>query len=284
VAFTDMGWLYSENGKLVFKAKENFSPVEPDFFGYPALKLLKKGKQEIFEQQPKPEDQTTIAGTPAVASSAAQAPPLTVREMLSRKPSVETIPAPPEPEEQTVANPDEEVELENRSTSPWLIAAIALVLIAGALFALYQFKPRLFDAIFPSARPSAVAAPAVIKPVAKPDTAAKKPDSTAQTLPVMPDSAKKAPAAVLQPIDYTKVKHWEIIGTSAKNKAEANAIIANFKKLGINAKTIKAPGVRIHISIGTYMNEDDAKKAMADLIATGKVRKDIYVQGFNMNK
>jgi hypothetical protein len=290
VAFTDIGWLYSENLKLVFKAKDHLEPADPDFFGYAPLKVYKVGSAPAFPadagfalKEPSNAPVTGAENAPPEinVTEKADPSPATIREMLLRNQTVTEVAAPKEEVGNTaMANPEPaeaEVEQTKRSFSIWLIVATVIVVLAGALGALYLYKPVLFGQLLPVRNPKA-AAP-VVMPVKKVDTIKKHADTAIKPMPIADSSKTVAPPAT----DLTKVKHYEILAGSFKLLTKANSEKKKFEDLGFKPHILDhVQSTRYQISLGTYLTREEAIKEENNLVNSGKVQKEkLFIQPIN---
>jgi cell division septation protein DedD len=86
------------------------------------------------------------------------------------------------------------------------------------------------------------------------------------------DSAKKT-AAIPAPTETTTnaAIQYEILAASLANQKEADNFLADMKKRGIPAKIANLKGRRIKITLGTFNNEQEAKKQLQILKETTKL-------------
>jgi hypothetical protein len=116
--------------------------------------------------------------------------------------------------------------------------------------------------------------------VAKQDTvvATIKADTSKSTIkPVSVGTAVAQNATVSN--DTTSRLHYEILAGSYKFEAEALADVERYKKIGLNPRVIK-PEVKFKITLGTYFDENEAKKAKNDILSAHK-KLDIYIKSYN---
>ncbi|SMC51292.1 HU domain-containing protein [Pedobacter nyackensis] len=165
-----------------------------------------------------------------------------------------------------------------------IIGLAAIIMLAGVI---YMAKPELFDSILKKES---------VQPVEMPDTTATsqndeqiKIDSITQADSIRrsnekailaADSAKdsiKTIKPIEKPIEVTAEKtkdatvSYEIIAASLLNQKEANNFLADMKKKGIPAKIANMPGKRVKISIGSFADEETAKKELEILKKTTKI-------------
>ncbi|MEJ2879720.1 SPOR domain-containing protein [Pedobacter sp. GR22-6] len=231
-----------------------------------------------------------------------QAAPSEEKPSLVKRPD-EYIPVNPENQETgsvwTFYNsntPGETSTVENTERKPfplYLKLLIAIAVLAAVVAALYFTKPELFES----------------KPV--PQIASVPNDSTtvnstelkADSI-ALADSIKNAEALLLedtlnkdtvqiQPtpaassatvVTETEVAkpnkdlplRYEILAASLANKTEADNFLAQMKRRGIKAKIADLPGRKFKITLGTFTDEEAAKKALVSLKESTKIP-DIYI-------
>jgi len=248
VALGNMGWFYTSQLQLAFRPNNSLN-ADPEFFGYPAIKMGKPVAQEQIVTQPKE----------------------------ANEPSGVPEPTTGEPELETDAEQDEYLARKKRNRSI-LTFVICAVLFAGIVaFLLYRYSPSRLGINKPTHNAANKPAPPQPKIAAadtgKADTAAKvKPDTLARPPVVLSGDTAKAIAA-----DSIPYPRWEVIGGSFKFKKEANAAVAGYKARGITARiATEIPGPRFKIGLGTYATQVTANKAVRALKKTKKVKEDIY--------
>jgi hypothetical protein len=262
VPFASLGWFYTNNGEIAFKAGENHNEG-PEFYGLAPIAIKKLN-------QPEPEKPV-------------QPLPFTV---VPQSTTPTTTPAPTA--DQPEVYEDEEVEETKRSTSPWLIALIILVIIAAAAFGLYKYNPALFNFIkqpakqgteHPKTQPAATA-DSVDKDSNK--TAAPILDTASKAI-SKPDTAlkKKAVAA-----DTTSKPEYVIFAGSFKTQTKSDEAVKIYKSVGVDARTWHAPGSgkRIKVIIGSFATSAEAEAERLKLIKEKKISKDSYSQEINEKK
>lgn len=157
-----------------------------------------------------------------------------------------------------------------------IIGLAVLVLLAGIM---YLIKPELFDGIFKGATGNRPEKPDTAQVIKNNDQL--KIDSIAQI-----DSIRKSNEMAILAADSAKdstitakpAEHitpttvsYEIIAASLLNQKEANNFLADMKRKGIPAKVAKMPGRRVKISIGSFTDEETAKKQLEILKKTTKI-------------
>lgn len=242
VSFADLGSFQTEGDQLIFspsyKLDNDFS-----FYGLEPLNLRKFTRSVPLTYPEVIEPEEIITAEPSAQ------PVETIHEVMVGE--VATVPK------------------KNWLTSPWFIAAIAIVILALAVWQVFIFYPSAFDK-FTGKAAAVTTAPPVVKndTVTKPantDTAAK--------------AAAPAPAATTPVVDTAKLAHVEIIVGSFKTPEKANEEIANLKAKGVSAKiAADVPGPRIKLSAGTYFTRHEAEAAMHILMNAGKISKNSYSQ------
>lgn len=157
-----------------------------------------------------------------------------------------------------------------------IIALIVLVLLAGIA---YLAKPELFDGLFKKSVNQPVIMTdntRVIKDMEKvkidsiqlADSIRK---SNERAI-LAADSAKDSIAIKKSsPLAITAEVTYEVIAASLLNQKEADNFLADMKKKGIPAKVADMPGRRVKISIGSFNDEETAKKELEVLKKTTKI-------------
>jgi cell division protein FtsN len=261
-ALADLGWFTMYNLQLIFRPNAVTS-TDPEFFGYPTIKLHKKGKQPVIDQhQP---DEPTYS-------------PDTAEPQYNPQPY---IPG----EQYQVADGQEEYLIEltrkKRRKTTWVFILLTLVATAVAVFMVKKYDPETFKFSFGSKEKHPDKAPIILETI---DTGKTKADTDSVHIVrnVKPDSVKNTLAAVK---DTTAVPRYEVIAGAFKDLTEAGNAIRNFKTIGIDAKIVpEMPGRRIKVSVGTFITEEPAEKLMQHLIAAKKIAADSYVQPIKPNE
>ncbi len=267
VAFTDIGWLYAENSKLVFKAKEALNPNDQEFYGLGPVKITRLGRTPVPDPEEKPNfpQQAFTAPEPVLPTEPEPAhAPITSEAAVGN--------------EQTVQ--DEEEVYEKRGISLWLFIALILVVLAAGAFALYKYKPGLLNVFIKKNKQTAVIAPVKKKiTVVKAIDTSKKADSVAKNALAHQTDAIAAPAIK----DVTRVKHWEILAGAFKLLSQADNAMKNFKTVGLNCQILPRVQGRLYkITLGTYLKPGDAMRARDSLIKSGKIQgRKLSIQPYN---
>jgi cell division septation protein DedD len=157
-----------------------------------------------------------------------------------------------------------------------IIGLAAIIILAGVI---YMAKPELFDSIFKKES---------VQPVEMPDTTEVikndeqiKIDSIAQAdsirrsneMAILAADSAKDSTKTIKPVEKPKeaTVSYEIIAASLLNQKEADNFLADMKKKGIPAKIANMPGRRVKISIGSFADEETAKKELEILKKTTKI-------------
>ncbi|WP_316815930.1 SPOR domain-containing protein [Pedobacter nyackensis] len=157
-----------------------------------------------------------------------------------------------------------------------IIALAAIILLAGIA---YLAKPELFDSFIKKSADQPLTVPDTttivkdieqikIDSIALADSIRK---SNERAI-LAADSAKDSIAVKKAiPVASTSDVTYEIIAASLLNQTEADNFLADMKKKGIPAKVADMPGRRVKISIGSFTDEETAKKELEVLKKTTKI-------------
>ncbi|WEK20302.1 MAG: SPOR domain-containing protein [Candidatus Pedobacter colombiensis] len=157
-----------------------------------------------------------------------------------------------------------------------IIALVGIIVLAGII---YLAKPELFDSIIKKTSPPPVVqtdtVPAIndnkqikIDSIAQADSIRKSNEKAILAV----DSAKKdSVIATRKPVEKQETVSYEIIAASLLNQKEADNFLADMKRKGIKAKVADMPGKRVKISIGSFTDEESAKKELEVLKKTTKI-------------
>jgi hypothetical protein len=294
--FGDLGTFSTTSGSLTFipKQDQNFGF---DFFGLPALEDKLTLDQETKELTT---EETQIQETNLVATELPQEEllkveeePQVTREQLELENNnadlsdgaevmEDEIAEISEAEQPKVFEPmdpvntayDTTLQEEKKGMPAYLKAIIALLVVAGIAGIAYVTKPELFTGT-------------AIHPIPKQDTLSNiRNDEQPMTDSIVrADSIRLSNEKAIMAIDSAKgsavIPHiepsadttisYDIIAASLLNKKEADQFLADMKTRGIPAKISKMRGKRIKISIGSFLNEDSAKKELEMLKKTTKI-------------
>ncbi|MEZ2336164.1 hypothetical protein AB6735_11040 [Mucilaginibacter sp. RCC_168] len=267
VPFANLGWFYTNNEEIAFKAGENHNEG-PEFYGLAPIAIKKLNQQTESSEAGRSE------------SPAAQPLPFTVAPQ-------EPVVTPPAPTaDQPEVYEDEEVEEKPRSASPWLIALIILIVLAVAAFALYKYNPALFNFVRQPAKPGAEQPKT--QPAAAADSAN---DSNKTAAPILdtakaiskPDTALKKTVAAA---DTTAKPEFVIFAGSFKTQKKSNEAVKIYKSVGVDARAWHGPGSGkyIKIIIGSFATSAEAEAERLKLIKEKKISKLSYSQEINEKK
>lgn len=272
--FGSLGTFSTASGNLTFipKQDQNFGF---DFYGLPTLKdkpLLDTDKpeeegQQVTREQLELENNNADLGDGSEFTEA----PVTEEEPTGTEEKEQSIIFEPlEPVNTTYISE----QTEKKGMPVYLKVAIALLAVAAIAAIAYAIKPELFTGN-------------VNEPRKQDNTQAikendqQKADSTARADSIRIsnekaimaiDSAKGLPSAGPQvQTSADTIISYDIIAASLLNKKEADQFLADMKKRGIPAKVSKMRGKRIKISIGSFLDEDSAKKELEVLKKTTKI-------------
>ena len=156
-----------------------------------------------------------------------------------------------------------------------IIGLAVLILLAGIMF---MAKPELFDGILKRPSGNLAEQPDVqaikendqlkIDSITRTDSIRKSNEKAIMAADSAKDSAITAkPAEKITPTTVS----YEIIAASLLNQKEANNFLADMKRKGIPAKVADMPGRRVKISIGSFTDEEAAKKQLEILKKTTKI-------------
>jgi cell division septation protein DedD len=153
------------------------------------------------------------------------------------------------------------------------------------LFALYKFKPGVFDHLH-STKPAPLELKTplqhdTVKSVTsgiKVDTGTKKEKVDTQVAPPVEIS----PAST---IDSTKVR-FEVVGGNLATLQAANEIVKNYKSRDIDAHVVDTTQGKhgFKVSLGTYSTRTEAVEAINNLKKTEKVKEKIWTLQINPKK
>lgn len=157
---------------------------------------------------------------------------------------------------------------------------IGIFIICALIALAYLLKPDLFTGIIPHHEEAArdipqlvqkpvVAIPADSTPVT--DTAAIANGIRNEKAIAQIDSAKKTVAIPVPAEHSNPTITFEILAASLANQKEADNFLADMKKRGIPAKVADLKGRRVKITLGTFTNEQEARKQLEILKETTKL-------------
>jgi hypothetical protein len=276
VPFADLGWFFMDKGRVAFKSRVS-NTGNADFYGYEPISIKK------LNQTAEPEKPVVVPATAPSVPVVALAPDTLPVETPAVVPAYEPLPLPPpiRSAAQTVDQPEQYYDDEpehKRGLSIWAIVLIVLVVLAGAAFAVYKFKPELLhlnkgeQMQLPAEQP---------KTVVKKDTDTVKkvvttPKDTAKAI-SKPDSALNKSTPV---VDATPKTEFAIFVGSFKTASKSALFIKDLKKRGVDAQILTGPGTgpRIKVIIGGFATSADAEAKKTELINAKKIDKGSYSQ------
>ncbi|MEQ7800213.1 SPOR domain-containing protein [Pedobacter sp. ASV1-7] len=164
----------------------------------------------------------------------------------------------------------------------YLKVILALVILAVLAAVLYLAKPDIFDSLF---KKSTATQQPVIVPDSKPvieNVEQARLDSIAQADSLRISNEKAILAADSARDSMANVKPatvvtteptftYEIIAASLRDQKEGDKFLADMKARGIPAKVADMPGRRVKITIGSFTNEEAAKKELEVLKKTTRI-------------
>ncbi|WP_374948649.1 hypothetical protein [Mucilaginibacter sp.] len=281
VSVANLGWFYMDDTRLAFRSN-TAQDADPEFFGYPALQVYKLGQ--------KPANALDDLFTPAdVNISAPEAVTETQAEALQFETDLE--------HEQYLV----ELTAQRRRKTLFVFIGLAIAL-AGLVYFLYtKYDRSAFDLETPKAKAQPKKQPGVKSKrvlmngdstkagsaddtihivkfdqgkkvyVPEPDTLAKKIANAPVELPAEEEATSVAP-------------RYEILGGAVATTADANVVIAKYRRMGFSAHVLdNVPGRKRKITLGTFTTRADAIAAQQKIIATGKIKPaEIYIQPYNV--
>jgi cell division protein FtsN len=271
VPIANLGWFYTQDFKLIFRSN-NALNTDPEFFGYPAVKMHKLDKESPVSNR--------HSYLTAISSSDHQL-----------EEEVEHF--------ETNQEDDEAYLIERtkkRRRKTFIVVFIGLAaLLTGLFYYLYNDYDRsAFSLEKQIAKPKtdSIAKPKSVMVV--PDSAntttndtikIAKLDSGKKELAPQKDTALKVVNTVPPVVkDTVAGPHFEILGGSFNNVAEANTAIRNYKKMGFEAHILEnVPGRKRKVTLGSYATRAEAVAAQQKILATRKIKASgIYIQPYNI--
>jgi len=287
VAIANLGWLYTDQGKLSFKSAAQ-AANDPAFFGYAPVNISKIGNipPPVFEATTNDENAVTETND-TVVSPAAQinAEPITQQ--------------PAEEQEEEVYE-----EAEPERSYGWMILTVVIVVAVLSVLGMHQFYPDQFEsakawitrsqtppkpkieekkevkAVIPpkvdTLAADTVKTTAIETPVAT--TAA--PRDTIKEKPVVSKSVKPADIPVNLPAlaEYDPKKAWVVIAITCYTEAKAAAVLSDLKTKGLEPFIVpNMGGAGIYIAAGAYSSNAEADAARVKFIAAKQIPQDAYL-------
>ncbi len=274
---TGLGNLYDDGAAMKFSGGSAAETSDPAFYGFapisvetqaalprvppvaPPAIVIEEVKPDVRPAEPSPEHRIA---TPVGDRSTAQ----------------------PEPTEETLVPQQEEYGYTQpeRHQKPLVIWLLIITIILLAVLGLYKYKPDWF--IFSGDKPQTYVA--VNSDTTKPAAA----DSLKTA--IKPDTALKTQAAaqgatIKAAVDTFAVVRYEILGGAFESSEQADAVMKNYQKRGLQPRIIQHTSSRHHIiTLGTYFDQQRAQKAYDSIAVATNLKKgsDIILQTYNPKK
>jgi cell division protein FtsN len=282
VAIGNIGWFYTDQAQLTFRPSSKLLD-DSIFYGYRPIKLNKVNAD--VQSEPVPAIPHTEPIYPLIPDKPIPTPEIEPEAEYETNSSAPQESFNEEETENQVGYDEELLSLdeEEETRSPMrriLITLTVIVVVGVSLFALYTYAPDTFERLqfWKSHK-------AIVKPIpVEADTLEQVITDTVNT-----DTAKTtlkdstAKAAIVA--DTVSASRFELIAASCKTDAEANKLINDFIKAGLNARIVTdAPGKRRKITVGTYKTRKEAEDAALKLIDAKKIKTDSYPQEIKKKK
>jgi cell division protein FtsN len=281
VEIAGLGQIYTSGTSLGFSESANSKENDPAFFGFKPVEIPAAEKPAVNYAPPpvveKEKVEEVVAPVPVIENT-------NNTELVNDR----IPPAPPRPtvidETEVPAEPEYEYEepvQKNRNTT-WIALLLIAIIALLTLMGLYKYKPDWFER--PKDKGQTFVA---VDTTQQADKRAVNADTTKKVATTQ-DSLAKATALVTgAAVDTDAVEHYEILGGAFKNIDQANGILKNYQKLGLQPRILKhVQGNSYKITLGTYFNKEQAQKAEDSISVATKLRKgpDIYLQIFKPKK
>jgi len=295
VEIAGLGYLYTENSAIAFKAVDSSRESDPSFYGFAPLKVYKTTAHPKEIPVSKVEE-VSVEEVPPVNEEPTKEAPV---EVLTDEPVTE--PDLFSPKEENLEQPEYETEdnTERRHFSnTWTVILLVIGILVLSVVAVYQYYPTLFDglkkrqnaptaikpaAVKPETQP-AVKTDSVTKSVSTPDTTKKSSPPTQEKVQATAPAATQAQQAATH-IDTNTRGHYELLGGAFDRRSDAEKIVVNYKKMGFDARILDVKGKKSKVTLGTYYTQQEADEAKKKLVSTGKFKQnDIYVQYYKPKK
>ena len=256
-ALADLGWFTLNNLQMVFRPNTGTSN-DPEFFGFPTIRLNKIGRQPVAEQyEPEPEPETY---TPEPADAQYAPIPSHVDDN----------------EEQYLVD----MARSKRRTNIWVFIILTVIAATMAILLVQRYNPKAFHFNFGNKKADPTVAPQI---VVLEDTSKNKVDTGSLPAPIRNVPADSLSTNGTTVTDSLSIPRYEvIINESFKNNAAASKAIIALKKKGIDAKIVpEMPGIRVKISVGTFVTRGLAEEKSAELVAAKKINPGAHVEFIN---
>jgi len=231
---------------------------------------------------------TNVADTHSTQTTPVIETPENLTEVIEPTPVHNTVQEAYQP--QVTEKPEEAVHFTLDYTEPeksgipaYLKIIIGIVVLAVLAGIIYLAKPEIFDGILKKSANKPVATPDTtqivknieqiqIDSIATADSIRRANEKAILAADSAKDSiaAKKTVPSPAPAVAEAEVS-YEIIAASLLNQKEADNFLADMKKRGIPAKVADMPGRRVKISIGSFADEETAKKELEVLKKTTKI-------------
>ncbi len=281
-----IGYLYTDGSILAFKAGDNIATNDPSFYGFSPVTHQPVEKSAITEDIPPVKEEVPAEEIPVKDEAPAEETSFTEEiPAKSEEPAEEEVkaeeipqtimPADPVYVEETQEEQVQEYEPEEKDRrNVWIGLLLVAIIALLALLGLYKYKPAWFDR------------------EEKPQSFVPTGADTIKT--ESGDTTKKADSAVTAatpannaPVDTIGTLHYEILGGAFKTLSQANAVMKNYEKLGLQPRIITHTKKNSYIiTLGTYFDKEQGQKAIDSIANNTKLRKgpDILLQTYNPKK
>jgi cell division protein FtsN len=277
VEIAGLGQIYTSGSALGFSESVNSKENDPAFFGFKPVDIPAAEKPAV-----------SYAPPPVVEKEKVEEVVVPVIENTNTELVNDRVPPPPPKptvieETEVPAEPEYEYEepvQKNRNTI-WIALLLIAIIALLALMGLYKYKPDWFDRSKDKGQTFVAVdtTQQADKKIANTDTTKKV--ATTQ------DSLAKATALVTSTVvDTAAVLHYEILGGAYSTEDQANSMVKKFESLGLRPRILKhVKGNSYKITLGTYLNKEQAQKAQDSILVTTKLKgSDIYLQIFKPKK
>jgi len=252
-----VGWFKVINSQLAFSSNDDIG-TDPEFFGFPAISLFKTGKQQSAPQ-------FVPAYQPETAAPVYTPQP---QEVVA------------EEQYQTEEEQEEylmELTTQKRRKTTWIFIVLGLLVTALIVFLVQRYDHNAFNFNFGD-KPKPVVEPKII--VVHEDTAKTQAAPDTDSIPAIKATSPADTLTSVKPVIKDSIEllpHYEIVGGAFHTLKKANEEIEKYKAKGIDAKiAVGLTGPKVKISLGSYRTQGAAEDAKAKLIASKKVKADIY--------
>ncbi|GGH16056.1 HU domain-containing protein [Mucilaginibacter phyllosphaerae] len=277
IPMADLGWFYTEDDQLYFRANTSTN-TDPDFFGYQPITLPKLGAARAEE--------TPAAYEPAQEYAAPVAIPQPQKQQ-EQPPEGYRYETDEEHEEHLIR-----LVRKRKITSTLVFVTLTLLLTALVIYLVNRYDPTIFnrDTNKVKVTKTEPVINAKVTPIEIEDTTAKDTVKTAVNTDSLTVAAKAAPvtdtaAKIKAPVNNTITgPRYEILAGAFYTAAKAKLEIQKYEKMGFEAYIADGvPGKKVNVSLGTFKTKAEANAAFDKIIKTGKIKpKDVYVLPVNI--